>query len=727
MSLSINRQRRIVTLLRWVMFIALAYLMTTGDTSYVQLGLLAVVAASNIALSRISDKLWEHAALLPAIAGLDSIVLVGAMLLGQGFARDFFFAYFANLAVVALAGNLRGAIVGTGTVVGAYGTIMALQYGQTFLQSPELVGRLGFLFTVGIGYGGMLDASRTRIREAELQDQLMKWVGKLSAAFSDEFDAAEVIRQVLIDTQSAYPGNTRASLVQIEDRTLTVISSSDTDDNGTFELAPERYPELIAAVSSGEPIVIDDIRDNPLTESVREFVDDLPFNALLLCPVALEDSDFGHVVLRVARKGPPFSPSMVATTQHVAKAIGVIYRQARLREAVERSEKMEMVSQVTSSVAHSFNGLLSTVLLSSQALRKGAREHDEIARCGMSPCGEDATSRFDSIDMAAKEGLTIVERLGAWTRVGGGNNEGMTSTSLESKVLLEEAWRYASPVWGKRVQTRPLELQWQCPDHIPNVVGNSAELREVLLNLIVNAIDAMPKGGVMTLGMESDDDVVTFSVQDTGTGIAPAIIDRIFDPLFSTKGSAGTGLGLSLARSVAERHGGSLDVESTDGVGSCFRLRIPVASELLAADTANAAGQPDESKPATASGARLLLVDPSELVRDVMVRALQGSGFDVDVVADLDEAEVMLNARSGYAGLIADAAADRPRAEGFLQHIQKNHAELKGRVIFYSNGALSSAMRELHSAFGFTYFDRSAGLAGLRDALADLTARRDAA
>lgn len=726
MNLSIDSQRRIVTLLRWVMFVALAYLTTTGDTSYVQLGLLAVVAASNIALSRVSDKLWEHAALLPIIAGVDSIVLVGAMLLGQGFARDFFFAYFANLAVVALAGSLRGAIVGTSTVVGAYGTIMALQYGQAFLQSPELVGRLGFLFTVGVGYGGMLEASRTRIREAAAQSQLMNWVGKLSAAFSDDFDAAEIIRQVLVDTQDAYPGNIRASLVQIEDHTVTVISSSDANGNGTFELAPERYPELIAAVSAGEPIVIDDISTDPLTESVREFTTDLPFNALLLCPVALENSDFGHVILRIARKGSPFSPSMVATTEHVARAIGVIFRQAKLREAVERSEKMEMVSQVTRSVAHSFNGILSTILLSSQALRKGAREHDKIARCGMNPCGEDAAGRFDSIDMAAKEGLTIVERLGAWTRPGSGKAKSMPASSLPAKVLFEEAWGYASPVWGKRLQTRPLEMQWQCSDEIPNVLGNSAELREVLLNLILNAIDAMPKGGVMTLGMKADGDAVVFSVKDTGTGIDPLIIDRIFDPMFSTKGSAGAGLGLSLARSVAERHGGSLGVESTDGVGSCFRLCIPVAGDLPAAEPLGDVDQPDPSSPA--SGTRLLLVEPSDLVRDVMVRALQSSGFDVDTVADLDEAEVMLGARSGYAGLIADAAADRPRAEGFLEYVQEHHAGLKGHVIFYSNGTLSAAMRELQSAFGFACFDRSAGLAGLRDALADLrAAHRDAA
>jgi len=184
-------------------------------------------------------------------------------------------------------------------------------------------------------------------------------------------------------------------------------------------------------------------------------------------------------------------------------------------------------------------------------------------------------------------------------------------------------------------------------------------------------------------------------------------------------------LGLSLARSVAERHGGSLDVESTDRVGSCFRLRIPMATELLAADSPGRVDHPDNPSPA--AGARLLLVEPSDLVRDVMVRALQGSGFDVDVVSDLEEAKVMLGARSGYAGLIADAAADRPRAEGFLEHVQEHHGELQGRMIFYSNGVVPAAMRELQSTFGFTCFDRSVGLAGLRVALAELSAHREAA
>ncbi len=725
MSLSIDRQRRIVTLIRWVMFVALAYLTTAATASVGQLGLLAVVAASNVALARISDSRWEHQALLPTIAGLDAVVLVGAMWLGQGFARDFFFAYFALLAVVALAGQLRRAVAGTALVVGCYGAFMALEHGMHLLQSPELIGRLGFLFSVGVGYGGLLDASRSRMREAALQGQLVGWVSKLSVAFSEDFDAVDVIRQVLVDTQNAYPGSSRASLVQIEGHEVRVIGSSDDDDNGTFELTPERYPELVAVIDKGEPVVINDIRTDPVTESVREFVDDLPFTSLLLCPVHLADAEFGHVILRVARKGTSFSPSIVTTTQHVAEAIGIIFRQAKMREAMERSEKMEMVSQITSSVAHSFNGILSTVLVASQALRKGAQAHDEGSICGIPPCGDDAASRFDAIDLATKEGLTIVERLGAWTRLGTGDGGELTRTVLSPQALFEEAWRYASPVWAKRVQTRRLELEWESPEgELPPVSGNSAELREVLLNLILNAIDAMPKGGVMTLGVAAEGDHIVFSVRDTGTGISDDIVEQIFNPLFSTKGSAGTGLGLSLARSAAERHEGMIEVETTEGIGSCFKLRLPAA----AATNVASEEQTEAAEPAVLpSDGRVLLVDPSELVRDVMVRFLQSSGFDVDVVTDLDEAEVMLDARSAYTGVVADAAIDLERARRFLGFVRQAQPQLEGRTILYSSGALSNEFKELHTEFGFAYFDRSAGLDGLREATAALTQHRPAA
>ncbi|HJO05567.1 MAG TPA: ATP-binding protein [Acidobacteriota bacterium] len=723
MDSNLQSRRRIVTLLRWVMFIALAYLVSaSGDgTVALRAGLLAVVALSNVALSRLRLATWEHSALLPVIASIDIAVLLGAMVSGTGFARDFFFAYFVILAIVGMAGSLRWALVGTALSVAGYGAILGLEHGMVLLQTPSLIGRLGFLFSVGVGYGGLIEASRARMRETILQDQLLGWVGKIRATFSDDFNATDVIRQILVDVQAIYPGRVRASLVQLGEETMQVISSSDDETIRELELSEARYPELVKAVETRETIVIDDLRTDPLTASVHELVADLPFTALLLCPVNLQDPTIGDVVLRVARRGGTFSPSLVDTTQHIAEAIGAIFRQAKMHEAMQRTEKMEMVSQIAVSVSHSFNEILSTVLLAAESLRKQADRHAASAGSD-GPFDEQSMARFETIELSVKEGLTIVERLASWTQLESDDGQEASATVIDSRGVLEEAWKYARPRWARREATRGLSLRLNV-EEARAVEGSSPELREVLLNLIHNAIDAMPRGGTMTLGLTEVDDKVVFSVEDTGTGMSEEILERIFEPLFTTKGSAGTGLGLSNARSVAQRHDGMLSAESQEGVGSRFCLILP-ASSMTPSDTQ---GATVDDETAATGGQRVLLVEANDLVRDVMLRVLQGAGLDVDVVASLDEAEVMLGTHRAYSGLVIDAAIGAADLPEFLPAVQRADADLAGRVLLYSNGDMTAGMIELQQTFGVSCVDRSAGLATLSDALSAITARDSAA
>ena len=115
---------------------------------------------------------------------------------------------------------------------------------------------------------------------------------------------------------------------------------------------------------------------------------------------------------------------------------------------------------------------------------------------------------------------------------------------------------------------------------------NRTELQQVLVNLMVNAIHAMGKGGQMTLATEDalrdHESGVALCIADTGTGMAPEVRARVFDPFFTTRLGAGTGLGLSISRQLITRYGGSIEVESTPGKGTMFRLWLPVASALAA-------------------------------------------------------------------------------------------------------------------------------------------------
>lgn len=699
-----HSQRRTVTLLRWVMFLALAYLLwaSAEGSPMLQLGLLAVVAATNIGLGRLPARWWEHPALLPVVAALDIGVLTASVLWAQGFDPQFFFAYFVLLAAVAILPSLRLATLATSLIVLAYGGLLSLQQGWALVQTPELLGRLGFLFSVGVGYGGLMEAGKARLQEAALQGQLVGWATKLSDAFSEDFDSFDVIHQVLTDVQDVYPVAVRVSLVQITRDSIQVVSSSDDPDVRQLDLDPERYPELREVVESGEPRVIGDIRARAEQDGLLDLVNDLEFNALLLCPVDL--GNLGHVVLRVACGDGHFTDRAIRTTQDVAHAIGVVFRQAKIRETLERSERMEMISQITTSVSHSFNGILSTVLLSTEALRRGLEEGDSE--------GAEVDGRFETIDLAVKEGLTIVERLAAWTRLDqrGTDDQDPRSAVIEPQKLLEDAWKYARPHWLRREATRDLQLRLDI-DTTRNIRGHRAELREALLNLMINAIDAMPRGGVMTLGIEEADDEIRFTVADTGTGMTEEELGRAFEPLYTTKGTGGTGLGLTIARSVATRHGGELTAESARGVGSEFHL-------VLAASDAEAPRESQREAVAADSNARdrLLLVDANELVRDVMVRFLQTLDKDVDTVDSTEEAEVMIRAGRDYSGLLVDAESASEPAD-FLDSIEAAYPGLCSQTLFYSTQALPPELHELESRYGFGFVDRSAGLAALTDAL----------
>ena len=390
---------------------------------------------------------------------------------------------------------------------------------------------------------------------------------------------------------------------------------------------------------------------------------------------------------------------------------------------MERSEKMEMVSQIAISVSHSFNDILSRVLLAAEALRKQATRHAESTGGTDGPFDDESMARFNTIELSVKEGLTIVERLAAWTHLDGENARETGTVAVDARGVLEEAWKYARPLWARREATRGLTLQLNV-EETRAVEGNPPELREVLLNLIINAVDAMPKGGTMTLGLTEVADKVVFSVEDTGTGMSKETMERIFDPLFTTKGKAGTGLGLSTARSVAQRHGGMLTAESQEGVGSRFCLILPASSMTPDLQTELTA---TVSEAAAAGSQRVLLVEANDLVRDVMLRVLQGAGLHVDVVASLDEAKVMLGTQRAYRGLVIDAVVGADDLPEFLTAVRDKDADMAGRVLLYSNGGMTHGMIELQQSFGVSCVDRTAGLATLSDALSIITARDIAA
>jgi CheY-like chemotaxis protein len=230
------------------------------------------------------------------------------------------------------------------------------------------------------------------------------------------------------------------------------------------------------------------------------------------------------------------------------------------------------------------------------------------------------------IERAAKDGAETVRRLQGFARME--HDSPMTEVRLD--ILARDAIDITRPRWRDVAQSRgaSIEVVKQLQPVTP-LAGRPAELREVLTNLIINAVDALPKGGKIIVSTY-DDKVsgdgaghVVVEVADTGTGMLPEVRARIFDPFFTTKGEQGTGLGLAVSLGIVQSHGGEITVESDAGSGTRFTIRLPVR----AADQSSKLAR--RHKTATIRPGHILFVESEAMIRDSTVRLLSRWGHQV--------------------------------------------------------------------------------------------------
>ncbi len=186
------------------------------------------------------------------------------------------------------------------------------------------------------------------------------------------------------------------------------------------------------------------------------------------------------------------------------------------------------------------------------------------------------------------------------------------------------------------------------------VMGDESELREVLVNMVLNAVDAMPLGGQLTLSAEDIDNSVAISIADTGTGMAPEIRSRIFDPFFTTKGKAGMGLGLAVGFGIIRRHEGTVTIHSEMSQGTTFRITLPAAKAEDGSMITSMTPDPtsfneDLSGPLNDkrkdNQLRILVVDDEECIRDLLRELLESDHCAVSTAAGGHEALALFESR----------------------------------------------------------------------------------
>jgi signal transduction histidine kinase len=303
------------------------------------------------------------------------------------------------------------------------------------------------------------------------------------------------------------------------------------------------------------------------------------------------------------------------------------------QEQSVKQERLHALGMMAGGIAHDFNNSL-TMMMGYAELLQPWLERNASAR---------ELAYLNHIIGAAQDAAHVVSRLREFYRTAE-NDEIRVPVNLSD--MAEAAVSLTAPKWKGRSRADGVQIEVVTElTEVPPVAANAAELREVLTNLIFNAVDAMPVGGVITLRTRSDEESVVISVTDTGVGMTEAERGRCLEPFFTTKGEAGTGLGLAVVYGIVQRHEGTIDITSKMGVGTTFSIRFPVTA--LQQPVAVCASQRIERN------LRILVVDDQEIICELIGEYLKGDGHDVTTAVESSEA-LALFAREGFDLVITD-------------------------------------------------------------------------
>ena len=300
---------------------------------------------------------------------------------------------------------------------------------------------------------------------------------------------------------------------------------------------------------------------------------------------------------------------------------------ARMAEQIRHAEKMESIGALVGGLAHDFNNMLTAIMGSTELLR------------GLVPPESEASQYVDNIESASQRASALVRHLLSLAR-----RDDVQPVQVDSHTVIRAVHNLLSHSLGPRIH-----LSLRLDAESPRILATQTQLEAALLNLGLNARDAMPNGGSLTFATRSvtpspapdggspqatSGPCVEISVSDTGIGMSPEVRRRLFEPFFTTKPKGqGTGLGLTGVREFVNNHHGAVQVETEEGKGTTFTLVLPVAPPVPPAEVA-----PSPAPARVSRGGQILIVEDETLVRNIGSRAVQSLGYTVSACQNGEEA-----------------------------------------------------------------------------------------
>ena len=316
----------------------------------------------------------------------------------------------------------------------------------------------------------------------------------------------------------------------------------------------------------------------------------------------------------------------------------------KMEEVLLQSEKLKSIGTITAGVSHEFNNILAIISGSVQLMEMKYSDNKQLAE------------RLQTVEKAAKDGEKIIRRMLKFAKTEKVAEEFET---VDIRELIEQSVEFSMPRWKNMAQPNGIDYQIDTDGvkEVAAVLCNSTEIREVLINIINNALDAMPDGGRISFSTWNTSDKVYVAVSDTGEGMSEAIMKNVFDPFFTTKLAVGTGLGMSMAYGILTKHSGKINVESEVGKGSTFTLELPATSNTVTPII------PVSYEPDTNSrDLSILVVDDEVNICELLNEYLSNGGHRVKTV-DNGAAAIDITERERFDLVLCDMAM--PKVSGY--------------------------------------------------------------
>jgi len=484
------------------------------------------------------------------------------------------------------------------------------------------------LLATAVSNSGLYEETKAKAYRLELIDQINR-------AISSTLDVKEIFKVISQELKKVWEYD-RVSLCFWH------------PEEGLFRMKMSFCPEAGLSAVGARNISADETNMTVVTQTQKPFCrdrlsvdsDSKPMDRLVYSegirsyayvPV-LDNRKVVAVLSLESRKKQGLGPDQIELLESIGGHLSVALQNARLFSDLQKAyqnlkntqkemiqvERFRAWGEMAGGVVHDFNNILAAILGRVQLLlmKVTSGKHD---------FREELEKNLRIIESSAADGDRILNRIREFTRA----KSEAEFAPADLNRLIEDSLELTKAYWKDKAALSGIDIQVHRElKATGRVSGDESELREVVTTLILNALDAMPQGGKLTLKTEDAADAVLLTVADTGVGMTGEVKSQVFSPFFTTKGEQGTGLGLSLAKGIIARHKGEIGVESRPGEGTSFTMRIPRCRREP---------EDSDSKEVRSRSASVLVVEDEANIREVLQEILTTAGHQVTLASDGEE------------------------------------------------------------------------------------------